>query len=511
MLRFVMSETGPRSKATGWVTAVAAVAGLAAGLGTVAAKGERPALEMTIFSSDSLGGVGGWDYGGYWEELAYEYGYDFPPPVAAKPVAVVSHGRQIELKKGRNQLTLPSVSELLDVGSVRLASVTDPTGTVVKELRFAPGGGDVTAMLRRSLGSRVVVETVDGKQHGILRAIDNESVIIDTEKGETPLLLLDRRTAVRGLALAHAVHGGGSADGLRAVVHAAQPGLHDLRLSYRTEGLTWTADYVVSYDESRRAADVTARLTVKNATSTNFANAAVTVAVGTLTSAAPIPMHPGPYGTLPPTPVTPIQRFPLGGRIDIGAQSSTQVPLFEDRQRVAARRLAVFEATPPFDARFMVYPNTDCYSENLSGSAKWYVEIDRAALGAEVLPPGIVRTIDKSRKDDGVLAETPIFVNDKTVRASFAAEAPVVGKRHAVDCRVDERARTMRERIEITLTNSTSAALETVVREYMTRWSTWQIEGKDAGSAPIDGGREFRVTVPAKGAKVVSYTVVYRW
>ena len=60
---------------------------------------------------------------------------------------------------------------------------------------------------------------------------------------------------------------------LSVLVNAAQPAQQDVRLTYLTRGLSWAADYVAVFDETRGSLSLQGWITLSNKSGTSFANA----------------------------------------------------------------------------------------------------------------------------------------------------------------------------------------------------------------------------------------------
>ena len=95
----------------------------------------------------------------------------------------------------------------------------------------------------------------------------------------------------------------------------------------------------------------------------------------------------------------------------------------------------------------------------------------------------------------------------------LATHTELTGERKTT-CTVDERARTMTEKVDLKVENKGKQAVDAVVREYMWRYSVWRVDPADESVKGQPGGpqaKEYRVNVPAGGKKSITYTVVYQW
>jgi hypothetical protein len=275
-----------------------------------------------------------------------------------------------------------------------------------------------------------------------------------------------------------------------------KPGKHTVELSYRAEGMTWSADYLAILDEAGKSVDFSAWATIKNATGASFDGADVA-----LVGAAP-PQHTG-------------TRFAVPTPVRIGDGETVQVELMSARTAVKARPVIAFEAMPDPSASFQAFAQTDCSQLNGGSStphADAAIEIDVPA--SAVLPDGKVRLFRRHGDRLDVLSEDELHAGAGTARMRLAADSDVSGERRQINCTADEHTRTIHEKIEVSLENRGKRALDVVVREFMWRWPVWKI---DPGEESVKGVRaaaqaqEYRIALPAGGKKSVTYSVVYSW
>jgi hypothetical protein len=131
------------------------------------------------------------------------------------------------------------------------------------------------------------------------------------------------------------------------------------------------------------------------------------------------------------------------------------------------------------------------------------------------LPEGRVRVFKRAKGTGDrleVLAEDSLKTSNGSARIRLASHSELVGERRTSNCQVDERARTMTEKVEVKVENKSKVAVDVVIREYMWRFPTWRIDPSDEtvkGVKAAPQTQEYRVSVPASGKKTVTYTVQY--
>jgi hypothetical protein len=130
------------------------------------------------------------------------------------------------------------------------------------------------------------------------------------------------------------------------------------------------------------------------------------------------------------------------------------------------------------------------------------------------LPKGIVR-VYKADTDGSLqfigedrIDHTP---KDETIKIKMGDAFDVVGQRKQTDWR--KLADNLYEAsFEISVRNRKKVATRVVIREYLYRWSQWDITKKSHDFVKRDQSTiDIPVDIPADGEAKVSYSVRYRW
>jgi hypothetical protein len=109
-----------------------------------------------------------------------------------------------------------------------------------------------------------------------------------------------------------------------------------------------------------------------------------------------------------------------------------------------------------------------------------------------------------------VVSEEALRQGSGVVRIRIAAATDITGERHAVTCNYDERARTIRETIELRIDSKAKQTTEVVIREFLWRWPVSRVEAETLGGVRAGPQlQEYRMRVPAGGRQVMTYTAVY--
>ena len=461
---------------------VAVVAGVAlAGVAAVTRAAPRAArIQVTVWTApppaDEL--YGGLAYGGY----------------APTTGALITEQREVEA--GPGEVRISGVAATLDPASVQLRDLGDPAAQITDQ-RFLPGAATPTEILARHVGDAVTVTTPRGEVTGALRAVDDQVIAVETGAGDQRRLQVMRRDSyVQDIRLPPGPAGEPS---LAWRMRTAQPGKHAVELSYRADGMSWSADYVAVLDEPGRSVELSAWATIRNATGASYDAAELTL-VGV-----------GP--ALVQTGAMRAPRFRIAAPARIGRGDAVQVELVP-RRIAPVRPVILYEAMSDPSPRFQSTPGSECNQNSGigqgGGRADAAIELDVPAPIA--LPDGKVRLFQRRAGGLEVVSEDPLRTGAGVARIRIAPDAEITGERRAASCNYDEQGRTIRESIEIKISNRGAQPADVVVREFLWRWPVWHLEAEDhKGMRAGPQIQEYRARVAGNGRQVITYTVVYAW
>src|SRR4029079_8459612 len=124
------------------------------------------------------------------------------------------------------------------------------------------------------------------------------------------------------------------------------------------------------------------------------------------------------------------------------------------------------------------------YAATSPGSVGAYLEFENKEankLGMP-LPAGRVRVYQANQADgalefvgEDVIKHTP---RNETLRIKLGNAFDIVGERKQTNFRIDTRATPIEESFEISVRNRKKEAATVVVREYLYRWSAWEVSAK---------------------------------
>jgi len=445
--------------------------------------------------------------------------------------AVVREERSFTLKPGHNTLRVEDVPAMIDPTTVAFTSLTDPKGTRVVEQSFEFDLTSTAKLLSRYLGREITVEQARGQS---VESITG--TLVGTQGG---LTLKQPDGSVRivssnaGVRLPSLPGGLISKPALVWDIEAAAAGNQKARLSFQAGGMTWWADYNLTYSEPKPETckvDVGAWVTIVNQSGASFDGARVKLIAGDVQRAQP-------RGNIYPQALAAPAReakvadgfvekaffeyhmYTLGRTTSLAQNSTKQIELFPTAAGVGCEKTLVYQGQampyyrggPVTDRNYGVQGNrkVDIYLRVKNSKAN--------GLGVP-LPAGRVR-VSRADEADGALefiGEDVIdhTARDETVQVKLGSAFDVVGERKQLDYRVDSNARWIEEDIEVRVRNQKpDEAVQVHVRENLYRWSNWTILRHSGGDFVKDDSRtiDFPLRIAAKSEAVVRYTVRYTW
>jgi hypothetical protein len=214
--------------------------------------------------------------------LTAESRRDLTLTVYNQNLGLVSETRRIDLPAGETLLAIEDVSGQMQPETVLLSA----QGVRVIEQSLAADLLTPERLLEASLGRTVQII----RSHPETGADIVEDAKVLSLAGGLVLQIGDRieinppgRIAFTGLPA-----GLRSEPALLARVFPAQAGPNDLRIDYLTSGLSWRADYVARLNAAADRLDLSALVTLSNATDSDFEGATLRLVAGEVSQGAPV-------------------------------------------------------------------------------------------------------------------------------------------------------------------------------------------------------------------------------
>jgi hypothetical protein len=446
--------------------------------------------------------------------------------------AVVRHERELAFQRGRNTVRFTDVAALIDPTTVTFESLTDAAGTSVIEQNFQFDLVSAEKLLQRYVDRAIAVDQVRGNGvesfNGTLLSTAG-GLILRREDGSIQTLPHNA-----GIRLPELPGGLITRPTLVWDVAAQRSGTHRARVSYQASGITWWADYNVTYAEGATPhacrLDVGAWVSIVNQSGAGYRDAKLKLVAGDVQRVTP-------QGRVAHT--SPAARamamedrasgfaekaffeyhlYTLGRPTTLPDNSTKQIELFPAARRVPCEKTLVYYGALPAYG-FGSSPVTDrSFGTQTNRKVDVYLGFRNAEkhnMGMP-LPAGRIR-VSKTDSADATLEFIGEDAIDHTPRnekvlIKLGSAFDVVGERRQLNFTVDTSRRTMTEEIEVKLRNQKKEPVTVIVKENLYRWVNWQITARTHDFEKQDARTvHFPLKIAAGGETTLRYTVHYSW
>ena len=435
--------------------------------------------------------------------------------------ALVRDRRTFTLDVGTNTLDFTDVASGIDPTSVSFTSLTDPTGTSVLEQNYIYDLVDTFALLRRYVDQTIEIITDDGTTYsGVLLSATGE-IILRAENGQVIIVSQD---AIRDIRFPELPGGLLTRPTLRWLLESATGGEQQVELTYLTNGMSWTADYILLLGEGNTSLDLNGWITLNNSSGTSYTDALVKLVAGDVNrlpqpemrgdvlmemAAAPAPIDDG----VVQREFYEYQLYEIARPVTVNNNETKQVE-FVTGAGIPANTFYVYEGGGPFYGYYG--PISDqYYGQSGITDVQNYLEFTTGSEGGleADLPAGRVRVYQEDI--DGAA----LLIGENSIDHTPQGEDVQLYLGNAFDL-VGERTQTsfqiistnvIEETFEIRLRNrKDDETVEIRVPEHLYRWSEWQIVNASQSFTQEDSATiEFRAMVEPGGETVITYTVRY--
>ena len=428
-----------------------------------------------------------------------EAGEDLELTIYEQGIALVKERREIELHNGINRIEYTDIASGINPASV---IIQDPEnkGTSLLEQNYEYDLLNSSGLLEKYLGREVNVTDRNGETYtGILLSHADNSVVLKIEAGKVVVLEDFSKIELEDsseLSIKPA---------LIWQIYSPVSGTRGLVISYLTGGMNWEADYVLISNAENTEADIRGWVNIDNKAGMTYENAVLKLVSGQINRFSQ-----------PATPRT--EEKAVANEVAASQAPFTEEGLFEYHLYTLknpatlgnnqAKQISLLSANSvPIEKKLI-------YDSSLNDKVLAYFTFknsNESGLGMP-LPKGIVRiySIDSS-------GGLQFLGEDRIKHTPEAGELRVaVGSAFDLTARRNEtnyqRISDNVERVtyQIELNNSKSEAQEVTVVEHL--FGQWDILDSSDSYEKIDASTiEFRLMVPAKGTKPISYTVERRF
>lgn len=437
--------------------------------------------------------------------------------------AMVKETRNITLKDPISTVQFTDVPALIDPTTVSFASLTAPDSTTVLEQNYLYDVVSQQKVLQKYIGQTITVEQQQGDKLASLKGellSARDGLTLKTNDG---IASLQNYSNV----LFPELPGGlMTKPTLEWKVMAKKTGDHKVTTSFKTEGITWWADYNALFTEDKSNAnkgtlDLGAWVTVVNQSGATYPDASLKLVAGEVQTVAqpqaPMMMKArameyaasSDAAGFTQKPLFEYHLYTLGRAVTLADNATKQIELFPKVAGIPVEKLLVMD-------NVQAAYNSGNPDATLDVGVFLKVKNSKDNKLGLPLPAGRVRVSQQDAADGGLefigedtLAHT---ATDETVLVKLGNAFDVKGSRVVKEASQDEARREAKESIEIHVRNHKDQPVDVLVREPLTRSRSWKIIENSEKFTKVNAQQiEFPISVKANGETVIRYTVLYNW
>ena len=451
--------------------------------------------------------------------------------------AIVRQQREVNLDKRESLIKFSDVASLIDPTTVQFKSLTDPKGTKVAEQNYQFDLVSQQKLLEKYIDKKISIERMNGDK---LETI--EGTLLSTMGGltiKTPEGQIKAVNSYNSISFPELPGGLITKPTLVWDIFTDKPGKHKSEVSYETQGVTWWADYNLTFHEGKDAnsgtVDFGSWVSIINQTGASYEDAKLKLVAGDVEKAQPQGYANGGMmkamrmevadAAAPAAPPSFAEKsffeyhlYTLSRPVTLPDNSTKQMELIPAASNVPVEKLMVFNATEPqyWNWGGVYYDqNYGLTSEKRKIDVILKLKNSKENGIGEPLPAGRMRV--SQRDDDGSLEFIGENVIDHTPRneeitIKLGNAFDVVGERKQLKFHVDTNAHSIDEEIEIKLRNQKKQKVEVKTIESLYRATNWKIVESDVEYKQDNAHQiSFVTSIEPEQEQVIRYHVHYSW
>jgi len=438
--------------------------------------------------------------------------------------------RELAVKAGRQSVGIEDVAAQIDPTSVGFVSLSDPGSLRVLEQNYQYDLINPVAILNKSVGQRVRFVRTLGNTKDVLEGVllsapttvvnngngaetTYNGMVIRTDDGR---IVLDPTGEVEVRAVPAGLI---SKPTLMWELEAAKEGNQRVELSYITQGMSWTADYVLTLGQADKS-DLQGWVTLNNQSGATFENATLKLLAGEVNQApagqdrfenarSTLAFMAKADATMKEESLFEYHLYTLQRPATIRNKETKQLSLLEGHGVPYAKKI-ILDA---MQGNVGYYP-----SEGQVGVGNIHPQVrveftndEKSQLGMP-LPKGRFRIYQRDKSGSvQLLGEDTIDHTPRNEQLSLVVgkSFDIVGNRKRTNfTRINDRA--VSESFEIEVRNRKTVA--DTVHVYERHWGDWRVTAKSQDFVKLDANTaDFVVTLKPDETRKVTYTVETRW
>jgi len=431
---------------------------------------------------------------------AVEAGGDPELTIYEQGLALVKETREIELQSGENRVEYTDIASGIIPASVM---VEDPENgeVAVLEQNYEYDLLSSSSLLEKYLGREITVVSSNGETYtGRLLSHEEGGVVLETETGEAVVLREISKVELQNASELS------TKPTIVWQIYSPASGIRELLTSYLTEDISWEGNYVLKSNEDDTQANIRGWVNIDNRAGITYENASLKLVSGEINRVSP--------------PVQPLPADRAEEAVaDEQAVSSFNEEAFSEYHLYTLERTATLRNNQEkqislFSVDSVPVEKELIYDSTLSKSVRNYLTLENSNETGPgmALPAGVVRVYKADSAGElqflgeDSIEHTPV---GEEMRVAVGSAFDLTVTRNQTDYqKISDNVERVSYEIEI---NNSKAEPEnvTVVEHFYGDWEI--LENSDEYVETDAFTIEFKVTVPANGTKIISYTVENRF
>lgn len=449
--------------------------------------------------------------------------------------AFVKEIREVRVKQGRQTVMIQNIAQMMDPTSVAIRNLTNPGGFQVLEQNYRYDLINVEAILAKSVGKQMFLNRVlpDGKVERLSGTLltapsavignaggGNERVyngmVFQTTDGR---ILLNPSGEIEVTSVPDNLIAQPS---LVWDLQSAVSGNQNVELSYLTNGMSWTASYVLSLDQPGKIGDLKGWVTMNNQSGTAYLDAKLKLLAGEVrrvqesvprrrTGGAPTNMAMD-AAKMEEESFADYHLYTLPRPASILNNEIKQLSLLEASQIPIRKRLLM-----NLYGGFYSQPSTDGFAtQSVQAAIQILLTNDEASKMGMPLPAGTIKVYQRdSSGSPQLIGEAAIGHTPKKEKLTLeiGTAFDVVGTHKRVNfeyIRSGSRIVGARQVFELEVRNRKEVPEKVVVMDR--HWGQWKVSKSSQTYTKVDAATlQFELDLKAEETKTVTYTVETQW
>lgn len=416
-------------------------------------------------------------------------------------LGLVREVRQLEFKRGKNEIKFTEVASQIDPTSVHFQAVDTPGKVAILEQNYQYDLVSSEKLLQKYIDQKIEIQTKQGEIYsGQLLAFDGSGLTLQDKEGAIKIVA---RAEARDISFPSLPEGLITRPTLVWLLDSEVQGRQPAEVSYLTGGINWHAEYVAVVDQADKNLELSGWVSIENNSGATYPEAKLKLIAGDIHRVE------RERGMLAGEEVMAVARgaptFEEKAFFEYHLYTLTRPATVKDRE---IKQLSLFPNTSVKVLKKFIYDGA--YYGNKVRVNLEFDNSQKAGLGIP-LPKGKIRVYkedtDKSLEFIGEdrIDHTP---KDEKVRIYVGNAFDIVGERKQTSYeRLSDRVD--RYSFEISLRNHKEEGVEVTVVEHLR--GDWEITKTDTPFVKKDASTiEFVVQLEKDQEKKINYTVMYK-